>query len=85
MHRLLRRPALPVESEAGNGLRQPSRQCCRTRDVGRLRADLADAAENDVVEVLAVDAGPVEGRADRVRREVRRMDTREAATTAAHG
>ena len=66
--RLLRRAALAVDGDAGHALGQPRRQPRRTRDVEGLRADLADAAHDHVVDRLGVDPGTLRSSSARARR-----------------
>ena len=85
MHGLLRRPALAVDGHAGHGLRQPSRQPRVPGDVDGLRADLGNAAHDDVFDRGRIDARPSDQLAQHVCREVYRVDRRKATVPLADG
>jgi hypothetical protein len=74
VHRLLGGPALAVDGGRGDGLGQARRERAPTGDVRRLLADLVDAAGDDVVDALGVDAGAVHDGPDAVCEGVDRMD-----------
>ena len=57
MERLLRRAALAVDRHGGNAVGQQRGQHHVAADVEALLADLADAADDDVVDRRGVDAG----------------------------
>ena len=60
VHRLLTRPALPVDGHAGDGLGPAGRQQRSTGDVEGLFAGLHDAAPDDVVDDLGIDPGLID-------------------------
>ena len=74
MDRLLGRPALPVDGDAGHALRQAGRQPGVPGDVEGLRADLRNAPHDHVVDRGGVDPGPVHQPAQGMGTEVDRVD-----------
>ena len=81
---LLGRATLPVDRDTRDALRKPSREPRRARHVDRLRSDLVDAAEDDVVDVRGVDPGPLDERGQHMSAEVGRMNLGKAATAPPH-
>src|SRR5437660_1725823 len=79
MDRLLRRPALPVDRDAGHALRQAGRQPGVPGDVEGLRADLRDAAHDHVVYRGGIDADAIHQGPQGMCPEVDRMDPGQGA------
>jgi hypothetical protein len=75
MDRLLGRPALPVDGDAGHALGQSGRQPGIPGDVEGLRADLRDAPHDHVIDCGRIDSGAVDQRAQGVRPEIDRVDS----------
>ena len=77
VHRLLRRPALPVHGGARHMLRQASHHPRGSRDVAGQRAHGIDATVDHIIHGARVDARTVHERAQRVGTEVRRVNARQ--------
>ncbi len=75
--------AQPVERHACHRLRQASQQRPHARDIAVVLAGLVGAAEIDVLDLGRVDAGALDGRADRDRGEVVRAHGGEGAAVPA--
>src|SRR5690606_18085976 len=82
---LLGGAALAVDGGARNVFGQARGQPGGAGDVGRLRAELVDAAEDDVVDLAGVDAGALDRGLDDVPGEVGRVDLAQTALPAPHG
>src|SRR5438128_2070769 len=78
------RSAQPVDVERGCGLRKSGLQC-RQAGVEGILADLADAAEDDLVHDRRRNSGPVDGRPDRVGAQVGGRGVLECAGKLADG
>ena len=85
MHRLLRGAALAVDGGPGDVIGQAGGEPAGARDVAGLGADLIDAAEDDVVDMIRIDAGALDERADGVRTEIRGMNAAERPLLLARG
>ena len=73
VYRLLARPALTVDGHTGDGLRPAGGQHRGAGDVEGLFAGLHDAAPDDVVDDLRVDAGLVDQSVEHLRGQVGRV------------
>ena len=79
VHRLLRRPALPIDRRAGHRLGQPCAHPRVADHVGRLLPHLGDATADHVVDALGVDSGPRHEVVEHQPEQIGRMPARQPA------
>ena len=85
VHRLLRGPALAIDGDARNVLRQATGEPRRPRDAARLRADGVQAAHHDVLDGARVHRRALHQGRERVGAQVRGVHLGQPALAPAHG
>jgi len=84
-HRLLARAALPIDRHRRHGFGQPRRQYGMSAQVAVLLVPLQHAADDHVVQIGGVDAGPLDQLAQRLGHQIDGMPLVQAPAALAHG
>ena len=75
---------MSIKRHRWNAVIEPRRQPAIPADVERLRADLPNAAPDDVVNVGWINGNPVHQTAEDFRSEINGMDSAQSTSEAAH-